>query len=191
MDPTHQPPRPREDAQRPDLVGRGLDRIHLVRWSDPIVDARGYDPRSRYVETFWLPVLGPSATLLLRRFAMELEMAPSGVELDTDALARGLGLGVASGRRSPFRRALARCIRFGAARTLSAGTLAVRRRLAPVPTRHIAALPIALQDLHRTWPRPAPDICAPAAPTQPTGCAGSPMALRSHASSAPSESAPT
>ena len=28
-------------------------------WPDPLIDTLGYDPRSRYVETFWLPTLGP------------------------------------------------------------------------------------------------------------------------------------
>ena len=28
-------------------------------WNDPVVDTLGHDPRSRYVETFWLPTLGP------------------------------------------------------------------------------------------------------------------------------------
>lgn len=191
MDPTHRLQEPPEGNGRPDGNGREPERIHVIRWSDPIVEARGFDPRSRYVETFWLPVLGPSATLLLRRLAAELEVAPNGVDLDTDVLARGLGLGLASGRRAPFRRALDRCVRFGAARTLGAGTLSVRRRLAPVPRRHIAALPTALQDLHRTWPVPTPGVRTPSAPDQPTWRAGSPIALRSHASSASSGTAPT
>ena len=28
-------------------------------WPDALIDTLGYDPRSRYVETFWLPTLGP------------------------------------------------------------------------------------------------------------------------------------
>lgn len=28
-------------------------------WVDPVVDDDGFDPRSRYVEWFWLGVLGP------------------------------------------------------------------------------------------------------------------------------------
>ena len=29
-------------------------------WNDPVIDALGHDPRSRYAETFWLPTLGPT-----------------------------------------------------------------------------------------------------------------------------------
>ena len=33
-------------------------------WPDPVIDAVGHDPRSSYVEHFWLGVLGPSTTWL-------------------------------------------------------------------------------------------------------------------------------
>ena len=42
-------------------------------WIDPVVDDDGHDPRSRYVEQFWLGVLGPTATWLIRRFAAGLD----------------------------------------------------------------------------------------------------------------------
>jgi hypothetical protein len=29
-------------------------------WPDPVIHGVGHDPRSAYVETFWLPVLGPA-----------------------------------------------------------------------------------------------------------------------------------
>lgn len=30
-------------------------------WADPVVDVRGFDPRSQYVERYWLSVIGPTA----------------------------------------------------------------------------------------------------------------------------------
>lgn len=36
------------------------DVITIEAWRDPVVEALGHDPRSLYVETFWLPVLGPT-----------------------------------------------------------------------------------------------------------------------------------
>ncbi|MFV0526368.1 MAG: hypothetical protein ACK5RL_17935 [Acidimicrobiales bacterium] len=49
----------------------------LVRpWPDPVLDEMGHDPRSAYVEQFWLSILGPSAVLLLRRLARGLERSP-------------------------------------------------------------------------------------------------------------------
>ncbi len=36
-------------------------------WPDPVIDAVGHEVRSPYVERFWLGLLGPSSTWLLRR----------------------------------------------------------------------------------------------------------------------------
>src|SRR5205807_3668116 len=34
----------------------------LIRpWADEVIDALGFDPRSNYVEKYWLGVLGPSS----------------------------------------------------------------------------------------------------------------------------------
>ena len=46
--------------------------VRVAPWDDPVVDRRGHDPRSAYVEQFWLSVLGPTATWLLRRLVVRL-----------------------------------------------------------------------------------------------------------------------
>jgi len=38
------------------------DHLRVEAWTDPVVDRVGHDPRSTYVERFWLGVLGPSCT---------------------------------------------------------------------------------------------------------------------------------
>ena len=50
----------------PDLA---TDCILIRPWPDPVIDRLGHDPRSPYVEQFWLGVLGPSTTWLMRRLA--------------------------------------------------------------------------------------------------------------------------
>ena len=40
--------------------------LFVVSWPDPVIDQVGHDPRSVYVERFWLGILGPSATWLVR-----------------------------------------------------------------------------------------------------------------------------
>ena len=124
--------------------------IHVVPWDDP-VDVSGFDPRSRYAELFWLPVIGPSGAWLLRRLADELELSPEGVWLDAGEVARAIGIGGREGRRSTLDHALERCGRFGCVRRAGAGTVAVRRRLAMVPDHQLRRLPGSLQLLHRTW----------------------------------------
>jgi hypothetical protein len=125
--------------------------LHVVAWDDPVVEATGLDPRSAYVEMFWLPLLGPSATWLLRRLADGLQTAPEGFDLEMEEAACALGLGGVGGRRSPFHRAILRCTRYAVARHLGPDVLAVRRRVAPLPDRYVFRLPRSLQEQHRRW----------------------------------------
>ena len=46
-----------------------IPSVAVEAWPDPVVDELGHDPRSTYVERFWLPVLGPSTVWFLRRVA--------------------------------------------------------------------------------------------------------------------------
>jgi len=128
--------------------------LMVVPWLDPVVDDTGFDPRSRYVELFWLGVLGPTATWLLRRLVAGLDRAPSGYELDLDQTAREMGLGYHPGRSSPFSKALQRCVMFGLAHPvdrLDTRGLAVRRRVPPVSMRHVQRMPDRLQAAHHDW----------------------------------------
>ena len=36
------------------------DSVELRPWPDELIDTLGHDPRSRYVEDFWLGTLGPT-----------------------------------------------------------------------------------------------------------------------------------
>jgi hypothetical protein len=42
------------------------DAIHVRPWPDPVIDAVGLDPRSAYVERFWLGILRPATFLVTR-----------------------------------------------------------------------------------------------------------------------------
>ena len=126
--------------------------VTIRPWLDPVVDDDGHDPRSRYVEIFWLGVLGPTATWLIRRLAAGLDQQPDGYQLDLNSTARAMGLGFADGRSSPFSKALQRCVMFGLAHPVPGG-LAVRRRLPPIAHRHLRRMPLDLQDAHAVWVR--------------------------------------
>ena len=125
-------------------------------WADPVVDRFGHDPRSRYCERFWLPVLGPSTICLLRHLAACLEVAPEGCRIDVADTARALGLGERLGRNGPFARTVVRAVDFDMAR-LTGDTLAVRRRLPPLPRRHLARLPDAARAEHEQLARRGAD----------------------------------
>lgn len=120
-------------------------------WPDPVIDVLGHDPRSLYVETFWLGILGPSTTWLLRRLATGLEASPGGFDLDLVETARSLGLGSKGGRHSPFMRALARCASFELADFGDDGALAVRRKVPPLTRRQVLHLSATTQAAHEAW----------------------------------------
>ncbi|MHB8295765.1 MAG: hypothetical protein ACYDH5_14305 [Acidimicrobiales bacterium] len=124
--------------------------LTIVRWRDPVVDTYGHDPRSPYTETFWLPVLGPSTVLLLRRLARLMENREGPFELDMALTARSLGL-PGMGRHSPFARSLTRCVQFRLAQPEEPGTLGVRKMLPSLTTRQVAGLPGPLAHLHERW----------------------------------------
>lgn len=138
----------------PDVIAAPAATSLIIRpWPDDVIDALGFDPRSAYVETFWLGILGPSTTWLLRRIATGLEAQPGGFTLDLSDCARRLGLGDRGGRHSPFMRALTRLVQFDLAQLHGAETLAVRRRVPPLTRRQVVRLPDSLQAQHHAWQR--------------------------------------
>jgi len=113
-----------------------------------------HDPRSVYVERFWLGVLGPSAVWFLRMARRELDSATptTPAVVDLRAAARQLGIGHQGGRHSPMMRTIDRCATFGmAAVTDQHGTLAVRTLLPPVPHALQSRLPSTLREELRQW----------------------------------------
>ena len=134
----------------PTLALPVTDSLHIKPWPDAVIDRVGHDPRSAYVEQFWLGILGPSTTWLLRRLAAGLERAPAGFDLILSDTARSLGLG-GEGRSSPFVRALGRCCQFQLACSEDEATLAVRRKLPPLNRRQLVRLPDPVQAEHRRW----------------------------------------
>ena len=130
-----------------------IPTLRVVAWEDVVIDEVGHDPRSAYVERFWLGILGPSATWLLRRLVAGLEAAPEGFELDLGSAATELGLGNRSGKHAPFVRCIERCARFGAAdlHLHDPPTLRVRRKLPPLTRAQIERLPEALRAEHQVW----------------------------------------
>jgi hypothetical protein len=167
--PASPPPRPTSSGTEHTQMLRNVDPtggdtlettalLTIRPWIDPVVDDRGHDPRSQYVEIFWLGVLGPTATWLLRRLASGLAEHPDGFALDLPATAAAMGLSFKSGRSSAFSKALQRCVMFGLAHQLPGGGLAVRRRVPDVAHRHLRRMPEALQRDHAEWARGTIDI---------------------------------
>ena len=127
-------------------------QIEVVPWIDELVEAHGFGPRSMYVEMCWLPVLGPTATLLYRRLGSWVEHNPNGVEVDLVDLSVSLGLGEGLSRNSLLARALGRLGRFEVA-VWRSEQLAVRRALPALPLRHHSRLSYSAMRLHEEFVR--------------------------------------
>lgn len=132
-------------------VPTAVDLLPVRPLVDPVVDNLGYEPRSSYVELFWLGILGPSTTWLLRRVVAGFDDHPEGYDLDLLETARCLGLGDRRSRHSPFARALRRLVQFDLAMPTDDDALAVRRRVPPVTRRQLVHLPASLQAAHEAW----------------------------------------
>ena len=121
--------------------------VDVRPWPDAVIDKVGHDARSRYVEEFWLGILGPSTTWFLRLVAHRLDGEPDGFVLDLRATARTLGLGTGG----PLQRTVERTVRFGLARESGPDGLDVRRRLPPLNRGQVARLHDAAQLAHADW----------------------------------------
>lgn len=124
--------------------------LQIRAWQETPLDNRDQDPRSLYVEQFWLPILGPSATLLLRRLAMAFDTSPEGFDVDCASWALELGIGMRGGKNGPFWRSIDRACRFGAAQR-TGDVLLVRTKLAPLSMHQVSRLPNHLQAAHHAW----------------------------------------
>jgi hypothetical protein len=123
--------------------------LAIVPWDDPVFALRGHDPRSEYVERYWLPILGPSTTWLLRRFARGFEEMPGGFRINLADTSRALGLGEGTGKHSMISRSVDRACQFGMAQRHGVDRVAVRIHLPPLSQRQLKRLPLALQHAHQ------------------------------------------
>jgi hypothetical protein len=120
-------------------------------WWDPELATKGFDPRGAYVERYWLGVIGPSALLLIRRFARGLEEHPGGFRADLADTARALGLGAGTGKQSPIVRTIDRACLFGTMRRAGPDELEVRTHLPRLSRRQLERLPEVVRRSHDSW----------------------------------------
>lgn len=150
--PTVAPPTVIHSSPAVEVIPDGaVTHLTVVPWYDPFLAQRGYDPRSAYVERFWLGILGPSATWLLRRLTRGLDEHPAGFRINMADTARALGLGQGTSRNSMVVRTVERLCQFGTAQLHAHDRLAVRRHVAPLNARQLQRLPLAVQHAHERW----------------------------------------
>lgn len=103
---------------------------------------------SYYVEQFYLPVLGPTATWLLRRLHARLvDNHDLDVELDLVDLASDMGMSFRPGINNAFAKALHRLVMFGCAHQTRDG-FAIRAELFTLTSRQLRRLTAGQQFKH-------------------------------------------
>jgi len=122
--------------------------IDLLPLIDPAIEADGCNPRSQYVEVCWLPVLGPTATLLYRRLGTWAEAQPEGSEVDLVDLSLSLGLGESLAPDGLLPQALGRLGRYDIIRC-DRDSLAVRRALPLLEEHQLGRLSFSAYQFHR------------------------------------------
>jgi len=126
------------------------DIVTFQPWTMPPGRDVGHDPRSAYVERFWLSTLGPSATWIIRRIADHLDDSPDGAAVNLNDLAQSVGLSFARGVDSPFGKALHRCSMFNLIRPNGSG-YDVKRRIPDLTTRQLDRMHQRLRRDHDEW----------------------------------------
>lgn len=140
----------KQNISKPNAKALESETLKILPWEDLVTDTIGYDPRSLYVEMFWLPVLGPSCIWLIRRLAMWLENSPTGFELNLDSIAKELGLG--TNRKShPLKRTLIRCSDFGILHIGEHECAFLRLKMPQVSPRLLNRFSDRLKQAHAYW----------------------------------------
>ena len=124
--------------------------LTIYPWNDAVIDHSGHPVRGDYVEQFWLGVLGPTATWLLRRLVAGFEYWPDGYELDLIETAQAIGTVYKPGQDSAFTRSIDRLVMFGLAQRYADG-IAVRTRVPLLTPRNLQRLPRYLRDAHADY----------------------------------------
>jgi hypothetical protein len=120
--------------------------VTVTKWSDRVVETLGYPMDAEYVETFWLPIIGPTATWLARRLAqIAANDAPTPVPLVP--LAAAIGISDAKlGKNDTISKAITRLRVFGIVR-FDGDTLEARTHLAGLTYMQAQRLPRHLRAL--------------------------------------------
>jgi len=124
------------------------DPLAVVLLLDPVIDKLGHDVDSHYVESYWLPILGPSAIWVARQLLSRLYAQGSFIEVPLVELSTSIGLGHGTARNAPIVRTLTRLVEFGLAAT-GGSAYAIRPCFPPLPARLIERLPEPLAASHR------------------------------------------
>jgi hypothetical protein len=115
-------------------------------WHDPHFDRWGVEPRSPYVERFWVPVLGPSAFVLARNITAVFASHHGSYNIDTETQAALIGTSPGQ-----LRRIVERLVQFGLAKRIVTDHIAIRTSWPAIGNGALRQLPEPLRQAHGDW----------------------------------------
>lgn len=143
------------ESETADPAGSTVPRptgLLVVRpWWDADLAVHGHALADPYVEMFWLGVLGPSTTCLLRRLSRGFVRHPNGFVLSGPDTARAMGLSRGTGRNAPLNRIIDRACTFRLVRRTGPDEIDVRLHVPSLTRRQLSRLPLSVQNAHREW----------------------------------------
>lgn len=138
----------------PHLEALVRETLQLSPVLDATLDRVGFPLDHPYVENVWLPVLGPTSVLLLRRVGVLFDEHPNGARVDVVELAQSFGIGPRDGareevgRHSPMRRTLDRIVQFKLGAWLAEDRLGIHTKVPAVSRAAAERLPASVRVLH-------------------------------------------
>ena len=132
--------------------------IAIKPLKDPIIDTLGYDSNDDYCKNFWLPILGPTAFLLLKHLIEKLEVNPEGYPMDTGRTSQNIGLRFRIGKHPPVRKSLERYCVLGLGKHNGGASFVIRRSLPPLSNRHVGMLPDFITTKYSQWLSDSDDV---------------------------------
>jgi len=107
-----------------------------------------YDP---YIETFWLKVLGPTATLLTNYLTMNSMTNKGAFKAELSDLSFELGTGARSGKQSPVSKQLKRLVQNEIIFQISDNEFLVPKCISPMSGMQLSKLDIRNRNCHEVW----------------------------------------
>ena len=122
--------------------------VVVSHWPDQLIETFGFNAESQYVEHFWLPILGPSCIILMRRLDRLTREGALAHSVALKDLSAEVGLGSPNGYGMSITRTVNRLIQFDMGKVVGGNTVAVRTHLPPLNYKQQLRLPEHVARLH-------------------------------------------
>ncbi len=132
-------------------VENGCNILKISFWQNGCDKQNAFYYRSTYIEKFWLSILGPSATWILRLLLDEIKTNDPITVMTSNYIASQVGLSDNTSKNSPLCRSIRRLLDFRIAKQIKEGHLVISKYIPPLSTRQTLKLPSSMLELHKKY----------------------------------------